>query len=335
MWETAVKELELKYSNIDLSSRKMFDPSKATKATYVMQEWSPALTNKLKSGENVHLKYIVANMNKKGKDGRIETDTLHFRLELAYMKSPASKENEKLVRVRLRCLQGRRVEINWDFHFSTYMDSPFTPGQKGFDNSILSGPGDVAMHKATVDLHDFSLYCCKDETSRFCVQIYFMSDVSQNLDTGMQQLCSSFARLLDTGEMSDVKLVCGYKTFNCHKLVLAVRSNVFKKMLHAADSLKLFYGYQKGDHNEKEDSSEGNIIEIKDFQPEEVQQFINFCYTGKCDTSKVDSWKLLEMANKYEVELLADQCTKVNLPFDNASALFYCTSTPVLFTFRL
>ena len=43
-------------------------------------------------------------------------------------------------------------------------------------------------------------------------------------------LCDDLSLLFSNGDHSDVELICGKKTFACHKSILAARSPVFEAM---------------------------------------------------------------------------------------------------------
>ncbi len=53
------------------------------------------------------------------------------------------------------------------------------------------------------------------------LSVHLGSSPSLNLDLGS---------LYDSGSFSDFALVCGEKSFPCHKIVLAARSSVFRDM---------------------------------------------------------------------------------------------------------
>merc|ERR1712126_342355 len=70
--------------------------------------------------------------------------------------------------------------------------------------------------------------------------------------------------LLKSGLLSDCQIVCGEKSFNCHKNILSLRSEVFSTMFTSGL---------------KED--EQATVEIKDFDPEIVEQMLEYIYTGE------------------------------------------------------
>ncbi len=103
--------------------------------------------------------------------------------------------------------------------------------------------------------------------------------------------------MLTSSDTADIHLVCQGKKFPCHRSLLAARSSVFKTM---------FFG--QGDYKEGKD---GQVI-IEEFQPDEVEQFLSFVYSGDCDFSQVDPWQILELADKYDVPMLNRICCQVS-----------------------
>ena len=76
-----------------------------------------------------------------------------------------------------------------------------------------------------------------------------------------------------------------------HKLILQLRSPVFKTML--SSTMK---------------ESTLNEIIISDFDHDVVKEFIRFLYLDKCDTRALEAKSLLAIAHKYEVKGLIQAC---------------------------
>ena len=93
---------------------------------------------------------------------------------------------------------------------------------------------------------------------------------------------------------SDVEIICGERTFDCHQMILSVRSPVFRAMF-------------QNDMAEKRT----NRVEIQDLSEEVVAQMLRFIYTGSSnlDVNNPDiNYELLEAAEKYQLELLKKIC---------------------------
>ena len=74
-----------------------------------------------------------------------------------------------------------------------------------------------------------------------------------------------YCRALNNRDMSDVTLKCEEKTFPCHKVILAARSDVFEAMFSHKDT--------------KEDAT--NEVEIVDLDSETLGHMLQFVYTDK------------------------------------------------------
>ncbi len=75
----------------------------------------------------------------------------------------------------------------------------------------------------------------------------------------------SMERLLSNPVLSDFKLICGGRSFPCHKAILANKSDVLEQLVTSGNWAE----------------NKENILEIKDFHPEVVSQMLHFIYTCK------------------------------------------------------
>ena len=113
-------------------------------------------------------------------------------------------------------------------------------------------------------------------------------------DNCRRQVCEDFGDILRSKEFSDFKIKCGGQTFDCHKLVLATRSPVFKAMFES---------------NMRETSL--NEVKIRDVQPNTITQMLHFIYTGTLKNGHITeegAYDLLGTANKYNLDLLKNLC---------------------------
>ena len=97
-------------------------------------------------------------------------------------------------------------------------------------------------------------------------------------------LVLEFAKLYESGELSDLDVVVGSRTFKVHKCILAARSPVLKSLLTSGM---------------KETASDRLIIQ--DATPEAFAIFLQFLYTTNGPAADVDTETLLE------VYILADR----------------------------
>jgi len=111
----------------------------------------------------------------------------------------------------------------------------------------------------------------------------------------------------------DVKLVCDAKEFACHKFLLISQSPVFRAMFQM-------------DSKEKEQ----NVVDIEDSTPEAVEEFVFYLYKGSLRRfynykSVEQMFGLLHLANKYQMNLLMNECMDVimdMLDVDNVLKIF-------------
>ncbi len=115
----------------------------------------------------------------------------------------------------------------------------------------------------------------------------------------LSALRSGLLKDLEDKEMTDVVLACQGREFACHKLVLALGSEVFKAMLFGSGR-NGFIEAVKG------------RVDIVDFEADEVEQLVRFVYGGNCDFGKVSACRMLSLAEKYCFERLKERCCQVS-----------------------
>lgn len=92
-------------------------------------------------------------------------------------------------------------------------------------------------------------------------------------------------------EFSDFTIKTMERSFKCHKVMLATRSEVFEKMLKL-DCVE----------------TKKNEVLIEDFEDHVVDSFVEFIYYGRLQDRDDYSVDLLKMAHKYEVVDLINAC---------------------------
>ena len=109
--------------------------------------------------------------------------------------------------------------------------------------------------------------------------------------SGVSQVGLDFWKLYEDKEMTDVVIICGGKTFICHKLVLSARSPTFKEMFKAG----------------LEDSK----FDISDLSCAAFEKILRFMYTGTLALADIprEMWdQLLRGADKLQLEHLKWIC---------------------------
>mgnify|MGYP003330305082 CR=1 FL=1 len=116
---------------------------------------------------------------------------------------------------------------------------------------------------------------------------------SRPKDRGLEQVIEQLGKLFDDQEFSDVKIECDGEIFNCHQLILSIRSEVFRAMFQA-------------DMVEKRTKK----VTIKDMDSDVVREMLHFIYTGVTneDVLKEKSRELLNLAEMYQLEVLRNIC---------------------------
>ena len=110
----------------------------------------------------------------------------------------------------------------------------------------------------------------------------------------MAQVGQDLEKALTNKDLSDVKIFCGDKVFDCHQIILSSRSPVFEAMFQAEMTEKMT-----------------RKVQIDDFPPDVMEEVINFIYTGCVKTPKLleeNASNLLSAAEKYQLEQLKDLC---------------------------
>jgi len=114
-------------------------------------------------------------------------------------------------------------------------------------------------------------------------------------------------------EFSDVVVKCGGINFECHKVVLAVASPVFKTMLTS---------------NMQEEIN--NEIKIDDIKPEVMTELLEFIYTGRSSNLDQFSTDLLIAADKYGIVSMKMLCEEIlinSLGLENCFSLLIMSDT--------
>jgi len=105
------------------------------------------------------------------------------------------------------------------------------------------------------------------------------------------QLTNDLDLLFNSKEYADFAITCGGKVFECHKVILASRSPVFKSM---------FESNMREQHTGK--------LEIKNMAPEVLENLLLYIYTGNVPSIDRLSKELLAAADQYQVEKLKALC---------------------------
>lgn len=197
-------------------------------------------------------------------------------------------------------------DIRTQFSLSYLDPSGKKEGTAVVNEYIFSGKDWYSGFTSLIKSNEIQELNEQDKLTIFCDMIVYCPDTIIGNDCNDEDyhadLSDYFSRLFSHGEHSDVKIICGEKTFSCHKSILSARSSVFEAMFQA-------------DMEEKKE----NKVEIKDFSPEVIENMLMFIYGAKTPSEsslkKEDGRdqisELLKAADQYDVELLKIACDQI------------------------
>jgi len=105
-----------------------------------------------------------------------------------------------------------------------------------------------------------------------------------------------FIKRTDLAHLSDVKIKTKSQELDCHKLILSLRSEVFRAMFEHGTTTEA----------QKWSSVVAKEVVIEDFNKVTVGKMIDFIYDGHVEDYKDDL--LLQIADKYNIKLLKQRC---------------------------
>ena len=109
----------------------------------------------------------------------------------------------------------------------------------------------------------------------------FILDKEPTIKESIKSACFS-------SESSDIKIICEGKEFPCHKLILSLRSSVFKRMFSS-------------------DWKSEPTLPIKDVSADTMETFLKFLYTDELELDEINP-NLLVLADKYDFKKLVNIC---------------------------
>jgi hypothetical protein len=115
---------------------------------------------------------------------------------------------------------------------------------------------------------------------------------------------TTMSKLFSEGELSDVDIICDGQTFQCHKVILAMKSDVFKAMLYMNKCMENLTG----------------TVRVDDINAKTMKTMINYMYQSKVTFEEVTDLDVLVAANKYNIVELVAKCEKyilMNLSMTN------------------
>ena len=108
-------------------------------------------------------------------------------------------------------------------------------------------------------------------------------------DEHLLSLGANFKEHLTNRTFSDITLVCGDRTFDCHKVVLSSGCEYFRELLAEHDL---------------------NLLDLSEVQADVIQQVLFFIYTGACDITSDGIKDFLDITTKWKIPSLLRLCFK-------------------------
>ncbi|ODM87572.1 Speckle-type POZ protein B [Orchesella cincta] len=166
----------------------------------------------------------------------------------------------------------------------------YNEGILGFDEFILSSVADQLVIDDKLKIH------CKvmiiDETKHSIEEVSKRTpSFEEKYNSFRAQYSTDFGKIYRESIMTDVGVSSGASTYNAHKAVLAARSSVFEAMFSS-------------DMKEKE----MNTVTISDFEDDVVKGMLEHIYTGQAECMDERAPELLEIAEKYNLAGLKEDC---------------------------
>jgi hypothetical protein len=106
---------------------------------------------------------------------------------------------------------------------------------------------------------------------------------------------TAMSKLFSEAELTDVEIICGDQTFRCHKLILALKSDVFKAMLYT---------------NKCTENTTGTI-HVDDIDAKTMNTMLKYLYHNKITYEEATDLDLIVAANKYNIADLVAKCEKI------------------------
>ena len=178
---------------------------------------------------------------------------------------------------------------------------------KNFQTIMKSGSDENFTKVDSHLLIDILLKVCDNLQTSKCRKLKIFNTLE---GPAAERFCQiEFESFLNNKTFSDIEIHVKDKIFYAHKLVLASRSHVFKRMF-----------------SENMAESISSVIEVEDEEPDNFYELLRFVYTNKFDQSgNISIWRLLINAHKYEIDDLKFDCENIlhNQALNSGEILFF------------
>ncbi|XP_065203413.1 protein roadkill-like [Planococcus citri] len=157
-------------------------------------------------------------------------------------------------------------------------------------NEYLFSDANRLLPQGKLTIHCEVITICQDDL----VHVSGLCDQKTLFEIHECNPLKEFGKLMNNADFSDITICVDGKEFPAHKSILAGRSRVFAAMLQ---------------HEMKENQL--NRIVIEDIDENTFLEALRFIYTGKVQNIETIAFKLLPVADRYDLQELKLMCEKV------------------------
>ena len=204
------------------------------------------------------------------------------------------------IHFEMKIVEGEKLlnqVIDLEFRYTLGATTGFRKLDLGFENGGYHG---------SIHPNFDSIFCNGNHGKKVTYSLSAIFDVLKIGEEPILEKCLKLHEMIYMEkELSDIKLICGHEIFECHKLVLSCRSDVFKTMFKAKSTAEEEYGE----------------VEIENFEAKTIANMVYFMYHDNVMNEENMDPDLLILADKYNVRGLMNYCVKYfeeNLSLENA-----------------
>eukprot|EP00095_Tigriopus_kingsejongensis_P006020 snap_masked-scaffold671_size114370-processed-gene-0.10 protein:Tk06020 transcript:snap_masked-scaffold671_size114370-processed-gene-0.10-mRNA-1 annotation:"protein roadkill isoform x4" len=248
-----------------------------------------------------------------GFDGEIQN--LTFQLEV-FPNGEEGEDNSDYVAVFLTSRRQEDLEVKYDFSVQKVDGTcwgrigntfkKFSPEQnswgygKAFSKQkLMEKTNELLPNGRLTIVCNLEIYYSDRHTEGKKQKVEFRTDDAPSLGDNMEMAFNATT-------FSDVQLVCETRKFDCHKVILSSRSEVFEAMFS---------------HKETTENTNNEVV-ITDIEPDVLEQLLRFIYSDKVDNLSIFAGSLLTASDKYNIPRLKAICEETmcdNLDVSNAA----------------
>jgi hypothetical protein len=166
---------------------------------------------------------------------------------------------------------------------------------------FTKSPAEINLYMTPFELNlfmtPFELSPCasmRGGLNRLCsISLSLVLKVPNDLNSSI----TAIPKLFSEGEYSDVKIICKDQTFRCHKVILALQSDVFKAMLDTNQCTEQITG----------------TVRVDDINAKTMNTLLKYLYQNKITYEEATDLNLIVAANKYNIVDLVSKCEQIIL----------------------